>query len=213
MGASSITTISISIAITITITITSRLPSPRRPVPRPSHRSWTEKWSAARLEWERHPGGESPQEAKSGVRSSDQLWFPHKEASAWGQWRAPPPQKLTSENPTSAAPRAPPNTMLESYGKQIRSAVEHWARGARGAAAEVKFLRGVYTILFALCFCRGRNGLRRAGPQLGGTTRNGKQGKAHLEALAALARFCPSRGLLKPRSRHPANHLSPCRGA
>ena len=77
----------ISITITITITITSRLPSPRRPVPRPSHRSWTGKWSAARLEWERHPGGESPREAKSGVRSSDQLWFPHKEASAWGHWR------------------------------------------------------------------------------------------------------------------------------
>ena len=33
--------------------------------------------------------GESPREAKSGVRNSDQLWFPHKEVSTWGQWRAP----------------------------------------------------------------------------------------------------------------------------
>ena len=52
--------------------------------------------------------------------------------------------------------------MLESYGKQIRSAVEHWARGARGAAAEVKFLRGVYTILFALCFDAFKQRVRNA---------------------------------------------------
>ena len=51
--------------------------------------------------------GESPREAKSGVRNSDQLWFPHKEVSTWGQWRGAFKQRVRN---AVAWPHADPGT-------------------------------------------------------------------------------------------------------
>ena len=75
---------------------------------------------------------------------------------------SPTPAETNFRKSNQRRPPRPPKHNVGKFWKNFRSAVEHWARGARGAAAEVKFLRGVYTILFALCFDAFKQRVRNA---------------------------------------------------
>ena len=73
--------------------------------------------------------GESPREAKSGVRNSDQLWFPHKEVSTWGQWRVHDPVRTMLRRLQAAgaergglAARRPRNAGEDDQRRSIRYA-------------------------------------------------------------------------------------------